>query len=140
AVHKQAIKQELASPQRRFGTHKHILPKLFQIPLLPSRLRLRVRYTVRYKKNPFPRTRSVVGRKVEKCHPDQSVEMVRRIVTGFKNRTMDKAEFWIDFRGDKVLIRYFPVYGDQGEYLGVLEVTQAIGWIRRIKGQKRLMD
>ena len=88
----------------------------------------------------FPRTRSVVGRKVEKCHPDHSVEVVRRIVNGFKNHTMDKAEFWIDFRGDKVLIRYFPVYGDQGEYMGVLEVTQTIGWIQKIEGQKRLMD
>lgn len=66
--------------------------------------------------------------------------MVREIVQGFKNRTRDKAEFWIDFRGDKILIRYFPVYGDGGEYLGVLEVTQAVGWIQSLQGQKRLLD
>jgi len=88
----------------------------------------------------FPRTRSVIGRKVEKCHPEKSVDMVRTIVEGFKNRTRDKAEFWIDFRDDKVLIRYFPVYGDEGEYMGVLEVTQAVGWIQKIEGQKRLLD
>jgi len=88
----------------------------------------------------FPRTRSVIGRKVEKCHPEKSVGTVREIVEGFKIKTRDKAEFWIDFRGDKILIRYFPVFGREGEYLGVLEVTQAIGAIQKIEGQKRLLD
>lgn len=88
----------------------------------------------------FPRTRSVIGRQVEKCHPEKSVDTVKRIVGGFKAKTLDKAEFWIDFKGDKVLIRYFPVYDDEGEYLGVLEVTQEIGAIQKISGQKRLLD
>lgn len=88
----------------------------------------------------FPRTRSVIGRKVQKCHPEKSVDTVHAIVDGFKNKTRDKAEFWIDFRGDKILIRYFPVYGEEGEYMGVLEVTQAIGWIQALQGQKRLLD
>ena len=42
----------------------------------------------------FPRTRSVIGRKVEKCHPEKSVDVVGQIVNGFKNRTLDHAEFW----------------------------------------------
>ncbi len=88
----------------------------------------------------FPRTRSVVGRQVEKCHPEKSVATVREIVQGFRHKTRDKAEFWIDFKGDKVLIRYFPVYDDDGEYLGVLEVTQEIGAIQRLTGQRRLLD
>ena len=88
----------------------------------------------------FPRTRSVIGRKVTRCHPEKSVAMVEAIVEGFKNRTRDKAEFWIDFRGDKVLIRYYPVYNEAGEYLGVLEVTQAIGEIQKLTGEKRLLD
>ena len=87
----------------------------------------------------FPRTRSVIGRKVEKCHPEKSVDMVRKIVSGFKERTMDHAEFWIDFRDDKILIRYYPVYDETGKYMGVLEVTQAIGAIQKIEGQKRLL-
>jgi len=87
----------------------------------------------------FPRTRSVIGRKVDKCHPEKSVGMVTQIVDGFKDRTMDHAEFWIDFRDDKILIRYYPVYSEAGEYMGVLEVTQAIGAIQKIEGEKRLM-
>lgn len=92
------------------------------------------------KKKIFPRTRSVIGRRVDKCHPAKSVDTVQAIVQGFKDGTRDSAEFWIDFAGDKVLIRYFPVRGDDGEYLGVLEVTQEIGRIQGLTGQKRLLD
>jgi len=88
----------------------------------------------------FPRTRSVIGRQVEKCHPEKSVDTVRKIVSGFKDKTLDKAEFWIDFKDDKILIRYYPVYGDDGDYLGVVEVTQEIGDIQKLTGQKRLLD
>ncbi len=88
----------------------------------------------------FVRTRSVIGRKIEMCHPQKSVDKVRRIVEGFKDGTRDKAEFWIDFMGDKIFIRYFPVRNEEGEYLGVLEVTQRIGEIQKIKGVKRLLD
>jgi DUF438 domain-containing protein len=88
----------------------------------------------------FVRSRSVVGRKVEKCHPEKSVDTVKRIVNGFKDGSLDKAEFWIDFMGDKVLIRYFPVRSEAGEYMGVLEVTQKIGEIQKLSGQKRLLD
>lgn len=88
----------------------------------------------------FPRTRSVVGRKVQKCHPEKSVDTVQQIVDGFKKKTRDKAEFWINFRDEKVLIRYFPVYADDGSYMGVLEVTQAIGWLKELEGEKRLLD
>jgi len=92
------------------------------------------------KKKVFPRTRSVIGRKVDKCHPEKSVDTVKKIVEGFKNRSLDKAEFWINFRDDTILIRYFPVYNDADQYMGVLEVTEEIGWIRRLEGEKRLLD
>ena len=88
----------------------------------------------------FPRTRSVIGRTVDKCHPSHSVDRVLQIVDGFKNKTIDNADFWIDFKGDKVLIRYFPVRSELGEYMGVVEVTQGVGWIQALEGQKRLLD
>lgn len=88
----------------------------------------------------FARTRSVVGRKVQKCHPKKSVDTVQQIVEGFKNKTHDKAEFWINMGDETIMIRYFPVYDDDGAYLGVLEVTQEVGWIRRLEGEQRLLD
>lgn len=87
----------------------------------------------------FVRSRSVIGRKVVKCHPGKSVHKVEQIVHGFKQGTLDKADFWIDLGGQKIYIRYFPVRNEQGEYLGVLEVTQEISEIRKLEGQKRLL-
>lgn len=87
----------------------------------------------------FARTRSVVGRKVQKCHPKKSVDTVQQIVSGFKNKTHDKAEFWINMGDETIMIRYFPVYDDNGAYLGVVEVTQEVGWIRRLEGEQRLL-
>lgn len=87
----------------------------------------------------FVRTRSVIGRKVLKCHPEKSVDQVAKIVEGFKNGSMDQAEFWIDFKGDKVHICYYPVHDDKGNYMGVLEVTQMIGRLQGLTGQKRLL-
>lgn len=88
----------------------------------------------------FVRSRSVIGRKVVKCHPGKSVDKVARIVNGFKSGELDKAEFWIDLGGKKILIRYFPVRDQEGEYLGVLEVTQEISEIQKLTGQKRLLE
>ena len=88
----------------------------------------------------FARTRSVIGRKVQKCHPQKSVNTVERIVEGFKAGTHDKAEFWINMGGETVLIRYFPVFDDDGNYLGVCEITQEVAWIKRLEGDKRLLD
>jgi len=88
----------------------------------------------------FVRTRSDVGRKVQKCHPQKSVFKVQQIVNGFRDGSMDKAEFWINFEGDKIHIRYFPVRNEEGNYLGVMEVTQRIAEIQRLTGEKKLLD
>jgi len=87
----------------------------------------------------FVRSRSVIGRKVVKCHPSNSVDKVVQIVAGFKSGDLDKAEFWINMGDKKVYIRYFPVRDEQGAYLGVLEVTQEIAEIQKLSGEKRLL-
>ena len=87
----------------------------------------------------FIRTPSVIGRLVENCHPSQSVDKVMKIIESFKNKTLDKAEFWLELGDRLIFIRYFPVRNKAGEYLGVLEVTQDITDIRKIEGEKRLL-
>ncbi len=87
----------------------------------------------------FVRTPSVIGRLVENCHPSKSVDKVMKIIEQFKNKTLDKAEFWLELGDRLIFIRYFPVRNKAGEYLGVLEVTQDITDIRKIEGEKRLL-
>jgi PAS domain S-box-containing protein len=87
----------------------------------------------------FPRPRSVIGRKVQDCHPRKSLHKVQQILDEMKAGTRDSAEFWIDHRGMKIHIRYFAVRGESGKYLGCLEVSQDITEIQKIRGEKRLL-
>lgn len=99
-----------------------------------------VRYFSGSKDRIFVRTPAVLGRKVQDCHPQKSVHVVEKILSDFKAGRRDGAEFWIPFPGKLVYIRYFPVRGKSGEYLGTVEVTQDIEPIQRISGERRLLD
>ncbi|HID08745.1 TPA: DUF438 domain-containing protein, partial [Candidatus Micrarchaeota archaeon] len=99
-----------------------------------------VRYFNESKDRIFVRTKAVLGRKVQNCHPQKSVHIVERILDDFKNKRRDVAEFWINFQGKFVYIRYFPVWGLDGKYLGVIEVTQDVTRIKKLEGEKRLLD
>jgi len=99
----------------------------------------RVRYFNQSKDRIFVRTKAIIGRKVQNCHPSKSVDVVNKILEEFKNGTKDKAEFWIDMDGRKIYIRYFPLRKD-GEYIGTMEITQDITDIKKIEGQRRLLD
>jgi PAS domain S-box-containing protein len=88
----------------------------------------------------FPRPRSIVGKKVQQCHPQKSVHKVLQILDAFKNGKRDVAEFWINLKGRQIYIRYFAVRDKAGKYLGTLEVSQDITDIKKIEGEKRLLD
>ncbi|KPJ52239.1 MAG: diguanylate cyclase [Planctomycetes bacterium DG_58] len=88
----------------------------------------------------FPRPEAILGRKVQNCHPEASLHAVNRILDEFKSGARKEAIFWIDHKGRKVYIRYFPVLSKDGEYLGCIEVTQDITDIQKVQGQKRLLD
>jgi len=66
--------------------------------------------------------------------------VVERILREFREKKREVAEFWINYKGRFVYIRYFPVWGRNGEYLGTLEVTQDITRVRELSGEKRLLD
>jgi len=88
----------------------------------------------------FPRPRGIIGRKVQQCHPQKSVHIVNKLLEDFRAKKRRVAPFWIDLKGRKILIRYFPVWNKEGNYKGCLEVTQDITDIQKITGEKRLLD
>ena len=98
-----------------------------------------VRYFSQSKDRIFARTKAVIGRKVQQCHPQKSVHVVEQILSDFKSGRRDAAQFWINLKGRLIYIRYFAVRKD-GDYLGCLEVTQDITDIKAIEGEKRLME
>src|SRR3990170_1434722 len=97
---------------------------------------------VRYfnKSEIFRRSKAVLGRKVQQCHPQKSVHMVNKILESFKSGKKDVAEFWIPLKDRLIHIRYFAVRGKDGKYLGTMEVTQDITDLKKLEGEKRLLD
>lgn len=88
----------------------------------------------------FVRTKAVIGRNVSNCHPPHSVHIVETLVNDFKSGKKDSEDFWIPLGDMYVLIRYFAVRDEDGQYMGALEVTQNIKPIQAITGQKRLLS
>jgi len=99
-----------------------------------------VRYFNKSEKRIFVRTKAVIGRKVQQCHPQKSIHIVNKILDSFKGGKKDVAEFWIQKENRLVHIRYFPVRNRDGKYLGTIELTQDITDLKKIEGEKRLLD
>lgn len=98
-----------------------------------------VKYFSQGKERIFARTKAVIGRSVQNCHPPASVNIVDKILEDFKSGEKDNEDFWIKMGDIYVLIRYFAVRSKDGEYLGTLEFTQNIAPIQAIEGEKRLL-
>ncbi|MCF6181737.1 PAS domain-containing protein [Lutibacter sp.] len=88
----------------------------------------------------FSRSKGIIGREVKFCHPPKSVNMVLKIVAEFKAGTKDVAEFWFNFKGRIIHIRYFAIRDNNKKYRGVIEMSQDITEIQKLEGQKRLLD
>jgi len=88
----------------------------------------------------FERSRAIIGRSVQNCHPPKSVHIVDRILSDFKAGHQSVAEFWIQMQGKFVHIRYFAMRDEQGKYLGTLEVTQDLTRLRALEGDRRLLQ
>lgn len=99
-----------------------------------------VRYFSQGVERIFPRTKAVIGRNVSNCHPPASVHIVEDLVNDFKAGRKDQEDFWINMGEKYILIRYFAVRDEGGEYLGVLEMTQNIKPLQAITGEKRLVN
>jgi hypothetical protein len=98
-----------------------------------------VRYFSHGKERIFIRTKAVIGRTVQNCHPPKSVHMVEEILQDFKSGKKDSEDFWIKFKDKYVYIRYFAVRDEKGTYMGTLEFTQNIAPIKEIDGEKRIL-
>ncbi|NLJ33514.1 MAG: DUF438 domain-containing protein [Firmicutes bacterium] len=88
----------------------------------------------------FARTKAVIGRTVQNCHPPASVHVVEKLLADFKSGAKDEESFWIKMGDLYVLIRYFAIRDSDGQYMGTMEVTQNIKPIQEISGEKRLLS
>jgi DUF438 domain-containing protein len=97
-------------------------------------------YYSQTKERIFPRSPGVIGRKVQKCHPPKSYHIVQKILDEFRAGTKDVTDFRIQMKGKFILIKYYAVRDSNGKYKGTLEVSQDVADIRKLEGQKRLLE
>lgn len=99
-----------------------------------------VRYFSHGAERIFTRTKAVIGRTVQNCHPPGSVHIVDKLLADFKSGAKDSEDFWINMGPMFVLIRYFAIRDEENNYLGTLEFTQNIKPLQEITGEKRLLS
>ncbi|WP_028129212.1 PAS domain-containing protein [Selenomonas sp. AE3005] len=84
----------------------------------------------------FPRPLAALGRDVAECHPPHIVPVVRNLVADFKAKKRSSLEVARYIMGKPILVKYMAVYGDDGEYMGTLEVVQNCEHILEKFGQQ----
>jgi len=99
-----------------------------------------VRYFSQGKERIFHRSRAIIGRKVQLCHPPSSVHVVQKIIDDLRSGAEDSAAFWIELRGKFIHIEYFAMRDGEGQYLGTLEVSQDLTEKRKLAGEQRLLQ
>ena len=122
---------------------------LEEVKMMINNLPLDITYVdqndrVKFFSNPedrfFPRSKAIIGRTVQNCHPPESVHIVEKILAAFKAGEKDKARFWIQMKGKFILIEYYALRDDSGNYCGTLEVSQDLTELRELEGEQRLLD
>lgn len=86
----------------------------------------------------FPRTRSVIGRPVIRCHPPKSIDLVLKILSDFHKGYADSEDFWVDVHGRKIYLCFYAVRDSSDHYLGCLETVQDITRLQTLTGTKTL--
>ncbi len=100
----------------------------------------RVRFISEGPDRVFIRPKTIIGRKVQHCHPAESLETVEQILNDFRSGKQSVADFWLNFQGRFVFVRYFALRDDDQNYLGTLEVTQDLTRERALTGERRLLE
>jgi len=98
-----------------------------------------VRYFTQGRERIFERSRAILGRKVQYCHPPSSVAIVEQILSDFRAGVQNHAAFWITLRDRFLSIEYFALRDGAGAYLGCLEVSQDLTDKRALQGEQRLL-
>lgn len=86
----------------------------------------------------FPRTRSVIGRPVIRCHPPKSIDKVLKILDEFHKGEADDCDFWVNVHSRTIYLHFYAVRDNDDNYLGCLETVQDITAYQNLRGEKTL--
>lgn len=100
----------------------------------------KVKYFSQGKERIFHRSRAILNRDVKLCHPPSSVHIVEQIQEDFRSGKEDHAPFWIRMKEKLIYIEYYALRGENGEFLGTLEVSQDLTEKRALEGEQRILS
>ncbi len=100
----------------------------------------KVKYFTQGNHRIFARSRTIINRDVRLCHPPGSVHIVEKILEDFKSGKASHAPFWINMKGRFILIEYYALRDEKGEYMGTLEVSQDLTEARSLDGEQRILS
>jgi len=66
----------------------------------------------------------IVGKRVQECHPEETVPQVSRILEDFRSGRKDAARLEVSLDDKSIKLVFYPLYDGEGKYLGCLETTQ----------------
>ncbi len=72
----------------------------------------------------FTRTKTILARRVEFCHPPRLEGLVRKTIDELKEGKKPFAEFWTKQGGRILRVLIVPVRNEKGGYLGTLEIVE----------------
>ncbi|MCS7111388.1 MAG: PAS domain-containing protein [Ignisphaera sp.] len=72
----------------------------------------------------FVRTKTVLGRRVEFCHPPRLEKLIRSVIDDLKSGKANYREFWTRIRDRVVRVLIVAARNDAGEYLGAVEIVE----------------
>ena len=88
----------------------------------------------------FTRSKGVIGRTVQNCHPPKSMYMVEKILKAFKDGSRDEADFLLTLNAKRLKILYKAIRDENGLYEGTLEITQDVTMMEQLGEDRRLLD
>lgn len=81
-------------------------------------------YSVSFLHKGFARTKTIVGRRLEYCHPPRLEAMVKNIAKEVKEGRAPYKEFWTKMGDRLIRVLITPVKDDEGNVLGIAEIVE----------------
>ncbi len=72
----------------------------------------------------FPRSKTIIGRKIGYCHPPRLEKYVMKNVELLKKQGLTYREFWTRMGGRIIRVLIVGVRNDKGKYMGTLEIVE----------------
>lgn len=72
----------------------------------------------------FVRTKTLIGGKVEYCHPPRLENLVKKTINELEEGKRDVVEFWTRQGGRIIRVLIIAVRNDKDEYLGAMEIVE----------------